>query len=87
MLQHLDSMVNSVTGDVLLSAAYIAYLGPFTVSGSTLLSLHDCVAQLSSCADDIILVCPVKICFYGVLLHFLILLLKDYKPAFQSAER
>lgn len=32
-VQHLDYMVNNVAGDVLLSAAYIAYLGPFTVSG------------------------------------------------------
>ncbi|XP_049894014.1 dynein axonemal heavy chain 1 [Epinephelus moara] len=29
-VQHLDYMVNNVAGDVLLSAAYIAYLGPFT---------------------------------------------------------
>ncbi|XP_069004796.1 dynein axonemal heavy chain 1 [Embiotoca jacksoni] len=29
-VQHLDYMVNNVTGDVLLSAGYIAYLGPFT---------------------------------------------------------
>lgn len=28
----LDYMVNNVAGDVLLSAAYVAYLGPFTVS-------------------------------------------------------
>lgn len=26
-------MVHNVTGDVLLSAGYVAYLGPFTVSG------------------------------------------------------
>lgn len=31
-VQHLDYMVNNVAGDVLLSAAYVAYLGPFTVS-------------------------------------------------------
>ncbi|KAE8298053.1 Dynein heavy chain 1 [Larimichthys crocea] len=29
-VQHLDYMVNNVAGDVLLSGAYIAYLGPFT---------------------------------------------------------
>ncbi|XP_076603478.1 dynein axonemal heavy chain 1 [Chaetodon auriga] len=29
-VQHLDYMVDNVAGDVLLSAAYIAYLGPFT---------------------------------------------------------
>ncbi|KAG7256268.1 hypothetical protein CRUP_029318, partial [Coryphaenoides rupestris] len=29
-VQHLDYMVNNVAGDVLLSAAYVAYLGPFT---------------------------------------------------------
>ncbi|CAJ1051390.1 LOW QUALITY PROTEIN: dynein heavy chain 1%2C axonemal [Xyrichtys novacula] len=29
-VQHLDYMVNNITGDVLLSAGYIAYLGPFT---------------------------------------------------------
>ncbi|XP_029991393.1 dynein heavy chain 1, axonemal [Sphaeramia orbicularis] len=29
-VQHLDYMVNNVTGDVLLSAGYVAYLGPFT---------------------------------------------------------
>ncbi|KAM7402690.1 hypothetical protein PAMP_017906 [Pampus punctatissimus] len=29
-VQHLDYMVNNVAGDVLLSAGYIAYLGPFT---------------------------------------------------------
>ncbi|XP_058497468.1 dynein axonemal heavy chain 1 [Solea solea] len=29
-VQHLDYMIDNVTGDVLLSAAYIAYLGPFT---------------------------------------------------------
>lgn len=32
-VQHLDYMINNVAGDVLLSAAFIAYLGPFTVSG------------------------------------------------------
>lgn len=31
-VQHLDYMVNNVAGDVLLSAGYVAYLGPFTVS-------------------------------------------------------
>uniref|UniRef100_A0A3Q3E168 Dynein, axonemal, heavy chain 1 n=1 Tax=Labrus bergylta TaxID=56723 RepID=A0A3Q3E168_9LABR len=31
-VQHLDYMVNNLAGDVLLSAGYIAYLGPFTVS-------------------------------------------------------
>ncbi|XP_054472107.1 dynein axonemal heavy chain 1 [Anoplopoma fimbria] len=29
-VQHLDYMVNNVAGDVLLSAGYVAYLGPFT---------------------------------------------------------
>uniref|UniRef100_A0A8C4NS28 Dynein, axonemal, heavy chain 1 n=1 Tax=Dicentrarchus labrax TaxID=13489 RepID=A0A8C4NS28_DICLA len=29
-VQHLDYMVNNVAGDVLLCAAYVAYLGPFT---------------------------------------------------------
>ncbi|KAK7907430.1 hypothetical protein WMY93_016042 [Mugilogobius chulae] len=29
-VQNLDYMVNNVTGDVLLSAGYVAYLGPFT---------------------------------------------------------
>ncbi|XP_036957739.1 dynein heavy chain 1, axonemal isoform X2 [Acanthopagrus latus] len=29
-VQHLDYMINNVAGDVLLSAAYVAYLGPFT---------------------------------------------------------
>ncbi|XP_056267415.1 dynein axonemal heavy chain 1 [Pseudoliparis swirei] len=29
-VQHLDYMVHNVTGDVLLSAGYVAYLGPFT---------------------------------------------------------
>lgn len=38
-VQDLEYMVNNVAGDVLLSAAYVAYLGPFTVS-------H----RLSSCA-------------------------------------
>lgn len=31
-VQDLEYMVNNVAGDVLLSAAYVAYLGPFTVS-------------------------------------------------------
>ena len=31
-VEHLDYMVNNVSGDVLLSAGYVAYLGPFTVS-------------------------------------------------------
>ncbi|KAG7263605.1 hypothetical protein CRUP_020855, partial [Coryphaenoides rupestris] len=31
-VQHLDYMVNNVAGDVLLSAAYVAYLGPFTLA-------------------------------------------------------
>lgn len=30
-VQHLDYMVNNVAGDMLLSAGYVAYLGPFTV--------------------------------------------------------
>ncbi|XP_029005758.1 dynein axonemal heavy chain 1 [Betta splendens] len=29
-VQHLDYMVNNVSGDVFLSAGYVAYLGPFT---------------------------------------------------------
>ncbi|XP_027011591.1 dynein axonemal heavy chain 1 isoform X2 [Tachysurus fulvidraco] len=29
-VQHLEYLVNNVAGDVLLSAAYVAYLGPFT---------------------------------------------------------
>lgn len=29
---NLEYMVNNVAGDVLLSAGYLAYLGPFTVS-------------------------------------------------------
>ncbi|XP_054640454.1 dynein axonemal heavy chain 1 isoform X2 [Dunckerocampus dactyliophorus] len=29
-VQHLEYMVNNVSGDVLLSAGYVAYLGPFT---------------------------------------------------------
>ncbi|XP_068576471.1 dynein axonemal heavy chain 1 [Cebidichthys violaceus] len=29
-MQHLDDLVNNVAGDVLLSAGYVAYLGPFT---------------------------------------------------------
>uniref|UniRef100_A0A3Q3STI9 Dynein, axonemal, heavy chain 1 n=1 Tax=Mastacembelus armatus TaxID=205130 RepID=A0A3Q3STI9_9TELE len=29
-VQHLDSMINNVAGDVFLSAGYVAYLGPFT---------------------------------------------------------
>lgn len=32
-VHHLEYMVTNVAGDVLLSAAYVAYLGPFTVSG------------------------------------------------------
>uniref|UniRef100_A0A8C4NSC2 Dynein, axonemal, heavy chain 1 n=1 Tax=Dicentrarchus labrax TaxID=13489 RepID=A0A8C4NSC2_DICLA len=35
-VQHLDYMVNNVAGDVLLCAAYVAYLGPFTVSGAAM---------------------------------------------------
>lgn len=35
-VQELDYMVNNVSGDVLLAAGYVAYLGPFTVSGSSL---------------------------------------------------
>lgn len=35
-VQHLDYMINNVAGDVLLSAAFIAYLGPFTVSRVTM---------------------------------------------------
>uniref|UniRef100_A0A674D5A9 Dynein axonemal heavy chain 1 n=1 Tax=Salmo trutta TaxID=8032 RepID=A0A674D5A9_SALTR len=31
-VQHLEYMVNNVSGDVLLAAGYVAYLGPFTVS-------------------------------------------------------
>ncbi|XP_037831220.1 dynein heavy chain 1, axonemal isoform X2 [Kryptolebias marmoratus] len=31
-VQHLDSRVNNLAGDVLLSAGYVAYLGPFTES-------------------------------------------------------
>lgn len=31
-VQDLEYMVNNVAGDVLLSASYVAYLGPFTVS-------------------------------------------------------
>lgn len=31
-VQQLEYMVNNVAGDVLLSAGYVAYLGPFTVS-------------------------------------------------------
>lgn len=31
-VQNLDYMVNNVAGDVFLSAVYVAYLGPFTVS-------------------------------------------------------
>ena len=31
-VKHLDYMVNNVSGDVLLSAGFVAYLGPFTVS-------------------------------------------------------
>uniref|UniRef100_A0AAZ3Q3C2 Dynein heavy chain 1, axonemal n=1 Tax=Oncorhynchus tshawytscha TaxID=74940 RepID=A0AAZ3Q3C2_ONCTS len=30
-VQHLEYMVNNVSGDVLLAAGYVAYLGPFTV--------------------------------------------------------
>lgn len=38
-VEHLDYMVNNVAGDVLLSAAYVAYLGPFTVS---VLKISEC---------------------------------------------
>lgn len=35
-VQHLEYMVNNVSGDVLLAAGYVAYLGPFTVSAALL---------------------------------------------------
>lgn len=31
-VQHLDYMINNISGDVLVSAGFVAYLGPFTVS-------------------------------------------------------
>lgn len=36
-VQHLEYMVNNVSGDVLLAAGYVAYLGPFTVGAALLL--------------------------------------------------
>lgn len=31
-VQNLDYMINNIAGDVLISAGFVAYLGPFTVS-------------------------------------------------------
>ncbi|XP_030276430.1 dynein heavy chain 1, axonemal [Sparus aurata] len=48
-VQHLDYMVNNVAGDVLLSAAYVAYLGPFTGEYRTAMAeewLH-CLKELN----------------------------------------
>lgn len=40
-VQHLEYMVNNVAGDVFLSAGFVAYLGPFTVSWLYLSECHD----------------------------------------------